>query len=408
MTTVKNRVVTAYLVAGLAACTPVGAFVQPASPSGAPAPVSPVLVPPAKPVPAVMEIGLPAAPVNCAEWLTGTSVSTLEKGTVYVIDFVIPQNAGARRGIAATSAMAARFKGKPVTFVTISLYSGVELNKAVLAKLDAPPLQSYGIDRDVQTARAYLSAKHNAGVPSMFIVDKQGVLAWMGRTGDAESESVILQVLDGKHDNAKAAKAAQARADKLVERGKKADAARLAMQAQRVELVAAKDWPKLIAATQSVKELMDAESASEAELELVRTLIVLDRPAGLARIASLLEGEFKDASTELAIMAEQLVLTEPGRDQAGIDLGVRIADRLIALREQEIVAYAVRAQAAQLAGDRLNAMDWLDRALSVQGIEDVEKAFLNSMKRQFEISAKGAALQPKPREDTPAPTSPPK
>ena len=51
--------------------------------------------------------------------------------------------------------------------------------------------------------------------------------------------------------------------------------------------------------------------------------------------------------TDLIGPVDFKVLTEPGRDQAGIDLGVRIADRLIALREQEIVAYAVRAQAAR-------------------------------------------------------------
>jgi len=151
--------------------------------------------------------GMPAPPLRLGDWLLGSPINELKKGRVYVIDFFISYLHESRTFTKPFEDLNRKY-GRKATFFAVSVMEHDQGDvtsyvKALQGKV------TYGIALDDQAlptdghghmSVSWLSAAAVENVPVVFIVDKDGNIAWHG--DPSETDGVLEQVLDGKWDTA--------------------------------------------------------------------------------------------------------------------------------------------------------------------------------------------------------------
>lgn len=151
---------------------------------------------------AEVNVGDAAPALEIKEWIQGEPV-VLANGagkTVYVVEFWATWCPPCRESIPHLSKLAERFKGQ-VEFVGVSDEEPDTIRE--FAK-DGKFKYHVAADADRNTSGAYMPA--NAGIPTAYVVDKQGVVVWTGHPM-AGLDAVLEKVLAGKFDVAKAKEA---------------------------------------------------------------------------------------------------------------------------------------------------------------------------------------------------------
>jgi thiol-disulfide isomerase/thioredoxin len=157
--------------------------------------------------------GSKAPALTIAKWYKGTPVTKFEPGKVYVVEFWATWCGPCRVSIPHITELARKFSGK-VTFAGISVW---ERDPAYIEKVgkfveEMGSKMEYNVgadDADGTTAKAWMTAAGEGGIPSAFIVDGQGKIAWIGHPM-ADMEATLTKVLSGTW-NMGAYKAARAK-----------------------------------------------------------------------------------------------------------------------------------------------------------------------------------------------------
>lgn len=133
-------------------------------------------------------IGDPAPLIRAHRWIKGTPVNIFEKGKIYVVEFWATWCRPCKAEMPHLSAIARKYKDS-VTVLGIDIY---ERKTTAFSEIKAF-VDSMGHDMDYSVAMAdsstendWLSAtgEKNMGIPRVFIVDREGKLAWMGHPCD--------------------------------------------------------------------------------------------------------------------------------------------------------------------------------------------------------------------------------
>ncbi|HEX6432059.1 MAG TPA: TlpA disulfide reductase family protein [Niastella sp.] len=148
-----------------------------------------------------LNIGDPAPPLRLREWLKGTPVERLEKGKLYVVEFWATWCAPCRSAMPHLSALARKYRDK-VTVLSIDV---MERKTTPLGKVKAF-VDSMGDKMDYAVAAedgylmqsGWLNAAEAGGIPSAFVVDAEGKIAWIGHP--MLLEEVLPQVLNNTLD----------------------------------------------------------------------------------------------------------------------------------------------------------------------------------------------------------------
>lgn len=165
-------------------------------------------------------IGDAAPRLAIAEWLKGEPTTRLVEGEVYVIEFwaiwcgpcigAIPHltNLQSKYPRAKVIGIAER---KPDVAKVREFVAGKADEFGYAVALQAPCGDGKDDDRG-QMSRDWLDASCSAGIPTTFIVDGSGRIAWLGHP--LKVEETLIQVLDGRFDVAAAAAAYPKAAEK--------------------------------------------------------------------------------------------------------------------------------------------------------------------------------------------------
>lgn len=172
----------------------------------------------------VLAVGDAAPAISVEAWVKGEPVKSYEKGKVYVVEFWATWCGPCVAAFPHLSEMQAKFKDK-VTFIGANIwerpYNSETLDKVKKFVADQGDKMAYTVAFDGKAAEmdtAFMKAAGRNGIPSAFIVDKEGKIAWMGHP--MSMDKVLDEVVAGTYDVKAAAakeKAAKDAAGKFTE-----------------------------------------------------------------------------------------------------------------------------------------------------------------------------------------------
>jgi thiol-disulfide isomerase/thioredoxin len=156
------------------------------------------------------KLGDPAAPLTIKNWVKGKPVDVTDGKNVYVVEFWATWCGPCRTSIPHLTEVQKKFRDKGVIFVGVS-DEDVEKVKPFVEKMGDKMEYTVACDDERKTSQGYMAAYGQNGIPTAFVVGKNGKVLWFGHPM-AELEETLEQVLEGKYDLAAAAKRDAARA----------------------------------------------------------------------------------------------------------------------------------------------------------------------------------------------------
>jgi len=125
------------------------------------------------------KIGDPAAPLKIAEWVKGEPVDLKNREKIYVVEFWATWCGPCRVSIPHLTELQKKFADKNVVFVGISDEKPAVV-KPFVEKMGDKMNYIVACDNERQTYSGYMDAYGRNGIPSAFIVDREGKVAWAG------------------------------------------------------------------------------------------------------------------------------------------------------------------------------------------------------------------------------------
>jgi thiol-disulfide isomerase/thioredoxin len=159
---------------------------------------------------ATLKVGDHAPALQTGKWIQGEPVKEFEKGTVYIVEFWATWCGPCRQSIPHLNETYKRFKDKGLVVIGQDCW---ERDDALVAPFveKMGEKMTYRVALDDKSgsergkmAETWMAAAGQNGIPAAFVVNKQGIIAWIGHPMGLRDE-VLEQVFDGTYDLAKAA-----------------------------------------------------------------------------------------------------------------------------------------------------------------------------------------------------------
>lgn len=289
----------------------------------------PVGTPPPAPAPvkkpAGLKIGEKAPALAVAKWVKGDAVPALESGKSYVVMFFATWNDPSKRAIPHVTELQKKYPD--ITFIGVSCWEKEkDQSKVEPFVTEMGDKMAYHIATDLipeaapsgndgAMAKGWMSAAGRTTVPAAFVVDKGGLIGWIGHPMDLDP--VVDKVAAGKWDTL--AEAKKLKADAEVK-------SRLAV-IKGLEQGAIKN-PK--EALESCDAVLALDPTKEKEVAGVRyhcLLALKDYDKAYAYGAKLVEGVYKDDPGNLNGIAWWIVAPEEAVAKKDLELAKKAAAR---------------------------------------------------------------------------------
>jgi thiol-disulfide isomerase/thioredoxin len=155
-------------------------------------------------------VGDNAPAISVGKWVKGKAVDGFEKGKVYVVEFWATWCGPCKQSIPHLTELQKKF-GDKATFIGVSAFennwAGVEpFVQSEGDKMDYNVAMDHvaaPTDREGDMAKNWMEAAHQPGIPTAFVIDREGKIAWIGHP--MELESPLTQIVGGTWDRDKAA-----------------------------------------------------------------------------------------------------------------------------------------------------------------------------------------------------------
>ena len=270
-----------------------------------------------------LAIGDPAPKLAVDRWMQGAPITRFKPGTVYVLEFWATWCQPCRKSLPQMDALARRYDGRGVQVIGVA--AAEEGGPATLEAFLKEKKLSYQIafcaSKDMYDG--WVRAARGSGLPWVFVVDRNGRIAWWGQPFYAAFDGALDAVLAGKWN---------AKRERTWRAGRQADDRRgWRLRQDATEAGDKKDWSR-------AREDLDSLVAVDPErwwwevVERVNvTALGLERPAEAKELAALaIHGVSKNNPHALTALASMLLRFE---DSAARDtsLALEAAERANAL-----------------------------------------------------------------------------
>lgn len=305
-----------------------------------------------------LEIGAKAPPLAVKEWVRGQPVM-LQPGKVYVVEFWATWCAPCRRAIPRLSDIQTELGPSGVTVVAIASqeHKGVaELSNFVERQGDRMNF-AVAWDDEGRTARAWMDASLTDRVPSAFIVDKDGRIAWIGHPlvgMDRALEQILAGTFDINVESVLARRAREVRTKTQM------------LAAAYFEAERAGDDAKALSVVDEILRLDPKLNGSWSIAKFKLLAIELKEPdRAFTFVKQCIESNISDSPDDLLDLAT-FILDQPALARREPGVPVRAARRALQLTGQNSpVSHAVLARAMFVNGDRDGALSHQLRAVEL-------------------------------------------
>src|SRR5213083_3048381 len=157
-----------------------------------------------------LKVGDPAPKLQVAKWVQGESVKDFKKGKAYIVEFWATWCGPCRVSIPHLNEIHAKYKDKGLIVIGQDCWERDEsLVQPFVKKMDDKMTYRVALDDKEGNEKGKMSTTWMAaaglnGIPSAFLVDTKGIIAWIGHPMSLK-EQLIEEVLAGKFDVKKAA-----------------------------------------------------------------------------------------------------------------------------------------------------------------------------------------------------------
>jgi thiol-disulfide isomerase/thioredoxin len=331
-------------------------------------------------------VGSKAPALSVEEWIQGEAVPALQPGHVYVVEFWATWCPPCRTSIPHINELSNKYKEK-ITVLGIAgseRYKELDAGRTVLADFvkGQADKMTYRVafDTDRSMSKDWMAPAGQGGIPTAFIVDGTGTIAWIGHpmSMDKPLESIVAGKWDLK------AEAKKAKEEKIL--GEKANAllkvAGPAMQAS--------DYAAAIAAC-------DKAFAEEPKLEeklgsmKFQALIKKKDYTGVTAYGTkLLGGAFKDNAQGLNAIAWMIVDPEDATiEQRDYKLAIAAGTRACELEPKNAGILDTLATAHFGNGEIAKAVELQTKAVELAKGTDMEKDLAERLETFKKASVKG-------------------
>lgn len=153
-----------------------------------------------------LEVGSTAPGLNVTEWVKGEFKPA--DAEVYVLEFWATWCAPCRKSIPHLTKLQEEYELDGLKIVGISIDSDPDLVAPFVQQWGLKMNYIVGIDNRRRTQRAWMNAAGQKGIPSAFIVDKNGIIQFIGNPLNEEFDEILEKVMKGRYDEKKKKEAA--------------------------------------------------------------------------------------------------------------------------------------------------------------------------------------------------------
>ncbi len=340
-----------------------------------------------------LNVGDKAPPLTVSKFVKGEPVSEFQPGKLYVVEFWATWCGPCRQTIPHLTELQKKYEN--VTFIGVDVYEPDTKDVAPFVKemgekmdyrvaLDSVPEGKE--PQDGQMAKNWMDAADEGGIPTAFIVNKEGLVAWIGHP--IELEEPLTQILKGDYDLAAVVKERQAA---------KENEKRLADLMTRIQQA---DGPKDIKALMPELDKIIAENKEMApQLSMMKFNILMaigEEDDAVAAGEKLLDSELGNEPQILNNVAWTLVgperASKPG--PKALKLAARAAEKADKLTNGEDWALLdTLARVQFLQGDAAKALATQQKAVKLAGDAAEEDPDLKGRLEEYRKAAAKAGDQ---------------
>ena len=300
-----------------------------------------------------LKVGDPAPKLQVSKWVQGDAVKEFSRDKAYIVEFWATWCGPCRTSIPHLNEIHTKFKDKGLIVIGQDVWER-DLTKVApfIEKMGDKMTYRVALDlvpegeKNGKMAETWMQAAGQNGIPTAFLIDKQGKIAWIGHPMQLK-EGTIEQVLAGTYDLKKAAEEnakQNANKDQLSKFSRQ-----LGTSLQK------KDWDQAEAAVAELEKILPEEQRSGLGSVRLRILVGKEDFKGAFKLA----GQLSDANKDNAMLQNALAW------DLATNSKIKDSDRDLALLQK----IATRANdAAQ--GKDAGILDTLARVTFLQGQKD--------------------------------------
>jgi thiol-disulfide isomerase/thioredoxin len=317
--------------------------------------------------PKPLGIGDAAPKIEVSKVVKGTLPASLDDGKVQVVEFWATWCGPCRTSMPHLSELQKQYKDQGVEVIGIAVWEREPTPQAKIDKVsdfltsgDWPEKTKYtlAVDKEDMMANSYMKASGQSGIPTAFIVGKDGMIEWIGHP--MSMDEPLAKVVAGNWDRA----AAKAEFDKA----QAFELAQREMNQKMQAMFTAKDWDGMVALMNKMEKEAPADMVVSMQMQkfrLLGTKEMADRPEEANKIAAKI---YADHSDDVMVMNQLawMMATDKGLAKPDMDLALKCAEagaKASDYKEPNMLDTLASVQWAT--GDRKTAIDTQKKALDL-------------------------------------------
>jgi len=270
-----------------------------------------------------LKVGDRAPKLQTGKWVQGQPVTEFKKGQAYIVEFWATWCGPCRVSIPHLNEIYTRYKDKGLVVIGQDCWERDEsLVEPFVKKMGEKMTYRVALDdkqgnEKGKMAETWMAAAGQNGIPSAFLVDTKGIIAWIGHPMQLK-DKVIEEVLEAKFDTAKAA------AD--YDQQQKTDAKLRTVWADLNRAMQKKDWETANAKVDEAENILPQDQRDRTQMMRFNILIGQQNYAAAYKVAAALSQANKDNAMLQNDLAWR-ILTDKNIEQRDLDLAETIAGR---------------------------------------------------------------------------------